>query len=114
MTYWGSIEQALENLNECHDTWGSKYPHIKQSWINHWNELSTFYTTNPIESLNSTIKRKIKSKGSFLTVDSTFKVMYLSTKEVQNKWKRSRVRNWSEIYPQLCIFFSEVMEKYIK
>ncbi len=118
-------EQALQNLNEFHDIWGAKYPHIKQSWLNHWNELSTFYkypeaikkliyTTNPIESLNSTIKRKTRSKGSFPTVDSAFKVMYLSTQEVQNKWKRARVRNWSEIYPQLCIFFSEIMEKYTK
>ncbi len=120
-----SEEHALENLNEFHDIWGEKYPHIKQSWLNHWDELATFYkypeaikkliyTTNPIESLNSTIKRKTKSKGSFPTVDSAFKVMYLSTQEVQNKWKRSRVRNCSEIYPQLCIFFSEIMEKYTK
>jgi transposase-like protein len=120
-----SEEHALENLNDFHDIWGEKYPHIKQSWLNHWSELATFYkypeaikkliyTTNPIESLNSTIKRKTKSKGSFPTVDSAFKVMYLSIQEVQNKWKRSRVRNWSEIYPQLCIFFSEIMEKYTK
>ncbi|PLY08337.1 MAG: IS256 family transposase [Arcobacter sp.] len=118
-------EQALENLNEFHDIWGSKYPHIKQSWLNHWNELATFfkypeaikkliYTTNPIESLNSTIKRKTKSKGSFPTIDSAFKVLYLSIQEVQNKWKNSKVRNWSEIYPQLRIFFSEIMEKYTK
>jgi putative transposase len=118
-------EQALENLNEFHDIWGNKYPHIKQSWLNHWNELATFfkypeaikkliYTTNPIESLNSTIKRKTKSKGSFPTIDSAFKVLYLSIQEVQNKWKNSKVRNWSEIYPQLCIFFSEIMEKYTK
>jgi putative transposase len=120
-----SEEKALENLNEFHDIWGTKYPHIKQSWLNHWNELSTFYkypeaiktliyTTNPIESLNSTIKRKTKSKGSFPTIDSAFKVMYLSIQEVQNKWKNSKVRNWSEIYPQLRIFFSEIMEKYTK
>lgn len=120
-----SEEQALENLNEFHDIWGNKYPHIKQSWINHWNELSTFYkypeaikkliyTTNPIESLNSTIKRKTKSKGSFPTQDAAFKLMYLSIQEVQNKWKNSKVRNWCEIYPQLRIFFSEIMEKYTK
>lgn len=118
-------EQALQNLEEFDDIWGKKYPHIKLSWEKHWNELSTFfkypeaikkliYTTNPIESLNSTIKRKTKAKGSFPTIDSAFKVMYLSIQEVQNKWKSSRVRNWSEIYPQLSIFFSEIMEKYTK
>lgn len=35
------------------------------------------YATNQIESLNSTIKRKTKSKGSFPTIDSAFKLMYL-------------------------------------
>ena len=105
--------------------WGQKYPHILQSWLNNWNELATFfkypksiqtliYTTNPIESLNSSIKRKTNSKGSFPTIDSAFKMLYMSTQEVQQKWERSIVRNWSEIYPQLCIFFSEVMEKYTK
>ena len=104
---------------------GQKYPHILQSWLNNWNELATFfkypksiqtliYTTNPIESLNSSIKRKTNSKGSFPTIDSAFKMLYMSTQEVQQKWERSSVRNWSEIYPQLCIFFSEVMEKYTK
>jgi putative transposase len=118
-------EQALVNLNEFDKIWGKKYPHIKLSWEKHWTELSTFfkypeaikkliYTTNPIESLNSTIKRKTKSKGSFPTIDSAFKLMYLSIQEVQNKWNGSRVRNWSEIYPQLSIFFSEIMEKYTK
>ena len=37
------------------------------------------YTTNPIESLNSNIKRKTKSKESFLTIDSTFKMLSFNT-----------------------------------
>lgn len=118
-------EDAQIALTEFNDIWGKKYPHISQSWSNNWNELSTFfkypqaiktliYTTNPIESLNSNIKRKTKSKGSFPTIDSAFKLLYLATQEVQEKWKNSRIRNWSEIYPQLSIFFSEIMEKYTK
>ena len=118
-------EDAQTALLEFDETWGKKYPHITQSWTNNWNELATFfkypkpvqtliYTTNPIESLNSSIKRRTKTKGSFPTIDSAFKVLYLSTQEVQEKWNRNGVRNWSEIYPQLCIFFSEIMEKYTK
>ncbi len=118
-------EDAQLALTEFNDIWGKKYPHIAQSWTSNWNELSTFfkypqaiktliYTTNPIESLNSTIKRKTKTKGSFPTIDSAFKMLYLSTQEVQVKWEKTRMRNWSEIYPQLCIFFSEIMEKYTK
>lgn len=118
-------EDAQLALTEFNDIWGSKYPHILQSWLNNWNQLATFfkypksiqtliYTTNPIESLNANIKRKTNSKGSFPTIDSAFKMLYMSTQEVQAKWERTSMRNWSEIYPQLCIFFSEIMEKYTK
>ena len=118
-------EDAQVALTEFNDIWGKKYPNITVSWQNHWAELSTFfkypdsvrkliYTTNPIESLNATIKRKTKSKGSFPTEVSAFKVMYLATQEQQEKWNRTSLRNWSEIYPQLCIFFSEIMSKYTK
>jgi transposase-like protein len=120
-----SEEDAQLSLTEFNDIWGKKYPNITVSWTNHWSELSTFfkypdavrkliYTTNPIESLNATIKRKTKSKGSFPTEDSAFKVMYLATQEQQNKWNMSSIRNWFEIYPQLSIFFSEIMAKYEK
>ena len=72
------------------------------------------YTTNPIESLNATIKRKTKSKGSFPTEASAFKVMYLATQEQQHKWNANSIRSWYEIFPQLSIFFSEIMSKYTK
>ena len=118
-------EDGQVALTEFNDIWGKKYPNITVSWTNHWNELSTFfkypetvrkliYTTNPIESLNATIRRKTKSKGSFPTEDSAFKVMYLACSEQQNKWNISSIRNWFEIYPQLSIFFSEIMAKYEK
>lgn len=118
-------EDAQIALTEFNDTWGKKYPNITTSWTTHWNELATFfkypdsvrtliYTTNPIESLNASIKRKTKTKGSFPTVESAFKMLYLSTQEVQEKWKANSLRNWHEIYPQLSIFFSEIMSKYTK
>ena len=118
-------EDAQLALTEFNDIWGSKYPNITVSWQTHWEELATFfkypdsvrkliYTTNPIESLNATIKRKTKSKGSFPTEASAFKVMYLATQEQQEKWNMSSIRNWFEIYPQLCIFFSEIMSKYTR
>ncbi|MCK5111320.1 MAG: IS256 family transposase [Arcobacteraceae bacterium] len=120
-----SEEDGQFALTEFNDIWGKKYPNITISWTNHWNELATFfkypqsvrtliYTTNPIESLNATIKRKTKSKGSFPTIESAFKLLYLSIQQQQLKWEAIRVRGWSEIYPQLSIFFSEIMSKYIK
>ena len=118
-------EDAQLALTEFNDIGGKKYPNITLSWTNNWNELSTFfkypnsvrkliYTTNPIESLNATIKRKTKSKGSFPTIESAFKMLYLATQEQQEKWKANSIRNWYEIYPQLSIFFSEIVSKYTK
>ena len=118
-------EDAELALTDFNDIWGKKYPNITASWQTHWAELSTFfkyphsvrkliYTTNPIESLNATIKRKTKSKGSFPTIESAFKMLYLATQEQQEKWKANSIRNWYEIYPQLSIFFSEIVSKYTK
>ncbi len=118
-------EDAQLALADFNDIWGNKYPNITASWQTHWVELSTFfkypnsvrkliYTTNPIESLNATIKRKTKSKGSFPTEAAAFKVMYLATQEQQNKWNANSIRSWYEIFPQLSIFFSEIMSKYTK
>jgi transposase-like protein len=45
---------------------------------------------------------------------AAFKVIYLACYEMQEKWQRTRVRDWAEIYPQLCIYFDDVMAKYIK
>ncbi len=120
-----SEEDAQLALTEFNDIWGKKYPNITASWQIHWSELATFfkypeavrkliYTTNPIESLNSIIKKKTKSKGSFPTEQSAFKMLYLSIQQIQEKWEVTRIRNWSEIYPQLSIFFSEIMSKYTK
>ena len=118
-------ENAQVALTEFNDIWGNKYPNIIQSWQRHWDELSTFfkypdsvrkliYTTNPIESLNATIKRKTKSKGSFPTTQSAFKVLFLAIRDQQEKWNRTSIRNWYAIFPQLSIFFSEIMSKYTK
>lgn len=116
-------EDGKVALTDFDAIWGKKYPNITASWMANWAELATFfkypesvrnliYTTNPIESLNATIKRKTKTKGSFSTEDSAFKLMYLAIAEQQNKWDKSSIRNWSEIYPQLSIFFKEIMAKY--
>lgn len=117
-------EQALQSLEYFNEKWGKKYPHIYDSWKKNWPELSTYfkypeevrkliYTTNAIESLNSVIKRKTRQKGSFPSKEAAFKVVFTSVQEVMKKWRRSRIRDWSKIYPQLNIYFKEIMLKYV-
>ena len=101
------------------------YQEIETEHSNHsWSELSTFYkypeaikkliyTANPIESLNSNIKRKIKSKGSFPNENSLMKLLYLGIKNASKKWTMP-IRNWSLTISQLSIFFEGRLDKYLK
>ena len=110
---------ALEDFSE---KW-KNYPHVAASWKRNWGELSTFfkypaqirsliYTTNPIESVNRSIKKVTKNKAVFPNEQAVFKVIYLALLEAEKKWT-SRLRDWPMIYSQLMIFFKDRMEAYL-
>jgi len=91
--------------------------------VDNWHELSTFfrypdeirrliYTTNPIESFNSKIKRVTKTKGAFPTEDSLFKILYLVVVDSAKKWTVP-IRNWGYIVNQLRIYFGDRIDEYI-
>ena len=91
-----TIEIASANLTEFKERHKDDFPNIAKSWGSNWEELSTYfryskpirrliYTTNPIESLNSVIKRRIKTKGSFPSIESAYKSLFLAVSEIQSK-----------------------------
>lgn len=112
-----SAEQAEQALLDFSEKWDSKYPMISQSWWNHWDNLTPFYsfppeirkviyTTNAIESLNSSFRRILKTKGSFPNDEAVFKLIYLSFKNIAKKWTRP-IANWSLALNQFAIMFPE-------
>lgn len=112
-----SEEMGALELDHLEDKWGDKYPHVIKSWRRNWEEISTLfkyppeirrliYTTNPIESFNSKLRRITKNKGVLPTKDSLFKLLYLAVEDITKKWTGT-IRNWSKIYPQLYIYFEE-------
>jgi len=101
----------------------NKYPHVAASWKRNWGELATFfkypaqirsliYTTNPIESVNRSIKKVTKNKAIFPNEQAVFKVIYLALREAEKKWT-TRFRDWPMIYSQLMVFFEERMEAHL-
>lgn len=55
------------------------------------------YTTNTIESLNSTY-RKLNSQRNVFPIDTTLlKYLYLATFEPTEKWTAT-IRNWTQVY----------------
>ena len=71
------------------------------------------YTTNAIESVNSSF-RKVTKKGAFPNEDAVFKIFYLRIQELYKKWKGRHVANWAMVRNQLLMDdrMSQLMQQY--
>ncbi len=114
---YGAInrEAAADGLLRFEAKWGSKYGYAVKSWQNNWDRLTAFfdypleirkliYTTNAIESLNSTIRKFTKTKTVFPDDQSVMKAVYLAICNVQKKWVLP-IRDWGMILNQFIIIF---------
>jgi putative transposase len=107
-------EHALERFAE---RWDTKYPSISPSWLADWDRLTVLfdyppeirrviYTTNAIESLNYTLRKRLKTRGVFPNDESIVKVLYLALHNVAQKWTRP-IRDWKAAMNQFVILFGE-------
>jgi transposase-like protein len=107
-------EEALERFSE---NWDGKYPAISPSWRADWQRLTVFfdyspeirkviYTTNAIESLNYSLRRMLKTRGSFPNDDSILKILYLAINRVSKRWTMP-IRNWKAALNQFVILFGD-------
>ena len=105
---------ALENFAE---KWASKYAYAIKSWKNNWDELTAYfdypmeirriiYTTNSIESLNSSIRKYTKTKTVFPDDQAALKAVYLAIVNVEKKWTYP-IRDWGTVINQLMIIFGD-------
>ena len=62
------------------------------------------YTTNAIESLNSTYRRLNAQRSVFPSDQALLKALYLATFEATKKWTMP-VRNWGKVYGELTIMY---------
>lgn len=116
-------EAGLEALDRFEKKWGSKYSYAIKSWRINWQSLSTFfkyppeirrliYTTNPIENFNRRIRKITKTKSSFPTDDSLFKILYLIVMDTSEKWTMP-IRDWGIILNQLMVYFKDRVDAYL-
>jgi putative transposase len=107
-------EQALESFSKNCD---GKYPAISPSWWAEWDRLTVFfdyspeirkvtYTTNAIESLNYSLRRTLKTKGTFPNDDSIAKILYLAINRISKKWTMP-IRDWKAALNQFVILFGD-------
>lgn len=97
--------------------WGRKYQTIAPLWRRQWDQVIPFfafppevrriiYTTNAIESLNSTLRTAIRSRGHFPNDEAAVKLLYLVLRKVEKNWKKAQ-REWTAAMTQFAIMFGE-------
>lgn len=72
------------------------------------------YTTNPIESLNSGLRKVTNGKGCFINETALIKVLYLRIQDLTKTWGRSSKAHWGIVLNQLIDLFGERVLKYIE
>lgn len=122
-----NLEAAQATLDTLKSKWEAKYPGAVKVWGNNFNHLSQLfnypsdirrmmYTTNAIESVNSSL-RKVTKKGMFENEDPVFKIFYLRiTGELAKKWSNAKIQNWSKVLNQLSCLegICDRIAKYLK
>lgn len=97
--------------------WGRKYAAIAPIWRRQWDQVIPFfafppevrriiYTTNAIESLNSTLRSAVRSRGHFPTDEAAVKLLYLVLRNVAKDWKNAQ-REWTAAMTQFAIMFGD-------
>jgi putative transposase len=118
LIYGAPNKQLAEDaLQDFAAKWGDKYGYAVKSWKENWDHLTAYfdypqeirsmiYTTNPVESLNSTIRKYTRSKTVFPDDHAALKAVFLAVSNVQKKWTM-QIRNWGQIVNQFFINFEE-------
>lgn len=71
------------------------------------------YTTNPIESVNSALRKVTNGKGSFPHEESVMKVLYLRTMDLEERWRKKK-SNWSMVLNKLILIYGDRILKHIE
>lgn len=112
-------EEAEHQLSEFAAKWDARFPTISASWRRNWERIVPFfaypadirrviYTTNAIESINMSLRKIIKNRGSFPTDEAALKLIYLALQNIARKWSMP-IRDWSAALNRFAILFEDRM-----
>lgn len=112
-----TADEAEQRLGEFEAKWDDEYLPIGQSWRRNWPRLTPFfdyppeirkviYTTNAIESVNMSLRKLTKNRGSFPSDDALIKLFYLALRNISQKWTMP-IRDWKAALNRFTIQFEE-------
>ena len=92
-TTWSKYSGAV-------DVWVRNFKHVEQLFDYSSTIRRVMYTTNAIESINSSF-RKVTKKGAFPNENALLKLLYLRVAELYKKWDDSTIYNWAMVRNEL-------------
>lgn len=109
---------AVAALAHVQTTWGDRFPQIPRIWERAWDRLTpsllyplevrrVLYTTNAIESLNSYLRKPLRTRGHFPNDDAATKLLYLVLQTIGRKWQQRPAREWQRAVPHLQVLFGD-------
>ena len=117
-----TVDEAEQQLGEFEEKWDDVYLPISQSWRRNWARIIPFfdyppeirkviYTTNAIESVNMSLRKITKNRGSFPNDDALLKLFYLALRNISQKWTMP-IRDWKAAMIRFTIQFEERMTQH--
>ena len=111
-----NADAALLRLDAFEAEWGKRYPAIGQMWRRSWEHVVPFfafapgirkmiYTTNALESLHRSLRKIIKTRGSFPNDEAATKLLFLAIRNAGVHWKRPV--EWTAAMGQFAILFED-------
>ena len=114
-----TVEEAEQRLSEFEQRWDPKYSSIGKMWRRNWAGIVPFfafpaeirravYTTNIVESLNMSLRKVIKTRGSFPGEEAALKLLYLALKNVAKRWQACR--DWKVSLNHFVVLWGDRIE----
>jgi putative transposase len=118
-----TVEEAAQQLELFRTVWDRKYPPIALLWQRHWDQLTPFfafppairrviYTTNAVESLHMSLRKIIKTRGSFPSEEAALKLLYLALRNVTKKW--GPLPNWKAALNHFSLLWETRFPEHLK
>ena len=112
-----TAQEAEQRLGEFEARWDEEYLPIGQSWRRNWSRLTPFfdyppeirkviYTTNAIESVNMSLRKLTKNRGSFPSDEALLKLFFLALRNISLKWSMP-IRDWKAALTRFTIEFGD-------
>lgn len=111
-----TAEAAAVRLDEFEARWGARYPAVGPTWRRAWEHVvpmfafppairKMIYTTNALESLHRSLRKIIKTRGSFPSDEAAIKLLFLAIRNAGVHWRRPI--EWTAAMGQFAIMFED-------